>query len=367
MPQRPEDQINTRIFLPEEELEGAEADVEIEIDLDAEASGSSPQAAAHASFDDALEAIEQGSIELGTLTGLSDLSREQVQQLADIWNELPAEARAPIAEHAFVLGDDDLMLDFMRFFEFAVNDESIAVRQYAARGLAAYDDPDLVPALIRLATTDVSDDVRVAAIESLGSFADMEEFGMLDEETGAEVRRTLAGILSDDAAPGRLRASALEAVAVISGHRAILDAIQGFFDSGDAELRIGSIRAMARSVNPRWQPLLEATLRSADPDERQEAVSALGAYEDEALVPLLTRVAREDREISVRLEAIQTLGLIGGRTALRELETLRGHASDDEIEAIDEAIMDAAQNIDQDEEIDDEDDSLDAELRRLDM
>jgi HEAT repeat protein len=256
----------------------------------------------------------------------------------------------------------------MRFFAFALNDESTAVRQYAARGLAAYDDSDLVQPLIRLTSTDISDDVRVAAIESLGSFADMDEFGMLDEDTGAEVRQTLVDILSDDAAPGRLRASALEAVAVMSGHRPILDAIQGFFDSGDAELRIGSIRAMARSVNPQWQSLLEATLRSADPDERQEAVSALGAYEDEALVPLLTRVAREDREISVRLEAIQTLGLIGGKSALRELETLREHASDDEIDAIDEAIVEAAQSIDQDEEIDDEDDdSFEAELRRLGM
>jgi HEAT repeat protein len=363
MSQRPDDEINARMYLPEEEPDTAEADNDDGFDLDAETAA---EELAHASFDDALAAIEQGSIELGMLSGLSDLSREQVEQLADIWNELPADARASIAEHAYVLGEDDLLLDFMRFFSFALDDESSAVRQYAARGLAAYDDSELIQPLIRLAATDISDDVRVAAIESLGSFADMEEFGMLDEASGAEVREILVDILSDDAAPRQLRASALEAVAVISGNRAILDAIERFFVSGDAELRIGSIRAMARSVNPIWQPLLEATLRSVDPDERQEAVSALGAYEDEALVTLLTRVAREDREVTVRLEAIQTLGSIGGRNALRELETLREHASDDEIDAIDEAIVEAAQSIDQDEEPDDEeDDSIDAELRRL--
>ena len=361
MSQRPDDEINARMYLPEEELDGPDGDGEL--DLDAEASAA--READHASFDDALAAIEEGSIELQTLTGLSDLSREQVEQLADIWRELAAEARASIAEHAYVLGEDDLLLDFMRFFTFALDDESSAVRQFAARGLAAYDDAGLVEPLRRLATTDISDDVRIAAVEALGSFADMEEFGMLDAATGAEVTQALFAIVADAAATRLLRASALEAVAVISGDERIQETIQRFFDADEVELRLGAIRAMARSVNPRWRPVLEATLRSPDPDARQEAVAALGAYDDEALVPLLTLVAREDREIDVRLEAVQTLGQIGGRTALRELETLREHASDDEIDAIDDAMAEAAQSIDPDEEPDDGDDDIDAELRRL--
>jgi len=359
MPQRPDDEINARMYLPEEELDEAGANGAIDLDAQERAA----RQAAHAAFEDALQAIEEGSIELRTLTGLSDLSRDQIAQLADIWSELPAQARASIAEHAYVLGEDDLLLDFMRFFAFALNDDASAVRQYAARGLAAYDDSALIPPLIRAATTDISDDVRVAAVEALGSFADMEEFGMLDAATGAEVRRTLLGILASEDAPEQLRASALEAVAVISGDPEILAAIERFAGADDSELRLGGIRAMARSVNPRWQPLLEATLRSPDPDARQEAVRALAAYDDEALVPMLTLVAREDREIVVRLDAIQALGQIGGTTALRELETLREHASDDEIDAVDEAIVEAAESIDQDDG--GEDDDLDAELRRL--
>jgi hypothetical protein len=365
MPQRPEDDdaINARFFLPEKELDADEVDIAVDLDAEIAAAGED-----RATFEEALAAIEEGSIELQTLSGLSDLSRSQVEQLADTWRELPADARETIAEHAFVLGEDDLLLDFMRFFRFTLGDEASAVRQYAARGLAAYDDPELIEPLLMAATTDVSDDVRLAAVEALGSFMDMVEFQVLEAVVGERLRGALMAMVDDASLPLSLRAGALESVAVLSRDEASLGAIQRFHDGDDAEMRLGSLRAMGRSANPRWQPILEADIRGIEPDQRQEAIRALGAYDDEALVPLLTLVAREDREMMVRLEAVQSLGIIGGANAVRELRTLREYASEDEIEAIDDAIAEASQDLDLDDEPDDLDDghaSLDDELRRL--
>lgn len=362
MPRRPEDgdESNARFFLPEEELDAHEVDGDVDLDAELASAGED-----RATFEEALAAIEDGSIELQTLSGLSDLSREEVGQLADTWRELPTAARETVVEHAFVLGEDDLLLDFMRFFRFALADEASAVRQYAARGLAAYDDPELIQPLLEAATTDVSDDVRLAAVEALGTFMDMVEFRVLDAPVGVQLRNALMTMVDDAALPLSLRAGALEAVAVLSGDEAILEAIQRFHDDGDTEMRHGSLRAMGRSANLRWLPLLEAEIRNVEPDQRQEAIRALSAYDDEALVPLLTLVAREDREMMVRLEAVQALGIIGGANALRELQTLREYASDDEVEAIDDAIAEAAQDLQTDDLDDDDHTSIDDELRRL--
>jgi hypothetical protein len=297
--------------------------------------------AQYASFDEALEAIRGESLEVTSLTGFSDISRNEVRRLAGIWHELPVESRVTIADHVHTLGQEDLFLDFMRFFRLLLDDDSAAVRQIVATGLAPYDDESLIEPLTKHATADVDDDVRVAAMESLGTFVTLGEFGMLEPKTMKNLRQVLLRSVEDAKAPVRLRAAALAGIAVNSDDNRIQEVIEAFYTSGDSDLRMGAIQAMGRSANPLWIPLLETTLRSADPDERQASARSLGTYDDPAVVPMLTMLAREDQEMPVRLEAIQALGTVGGRNALHSLQTLREHVSDDEIEAVDAAIAEA--------------------------
>lgn len=297
--------------------------------------------ARYATFDQAIEAVEGGWLEPSILTGFSDLSRNDVRRLRNVWRALPDESRVTIAEHALAMGEQDLLLDFMRFFGVLLDDDLAAVRQVAATGLAPYDDEALIGPLTKRATIDPDEDVRVAAMASLGTFMTLGEFGMLDNRTINSLRNVLLTAVRDTSASTRLRAAALAGASVDSEDREIKEAIGEFFASGDAELRIGAIHAMGRSVDGHWLPLLETTLRSSDPDERQVAARSLGSYEDRSVVPMLTMVAREDREMPVRLEAIQALGTVGGRHALQSLQTLREHVSDDEVELVDAAIAEA--------------------------
>jgi hypothetical protein len=297
--------------------------------------------AQYASFDEALEAICGESLEVTSLTGFSDITRNEVRRLTLVWDELPVESRVTIADHVHALGQEDLFLDFMRFFRLLLDDDSAAVRQIAATGLAPYDDESLIEPLTKHATADADDDVRVAAMESLGTFVMLGEFGMLEPRTMKNLRQVLLRSVGDVRAPVRLRAAALAGIAVNSEDNQIQEAIEAFYTSGDSDLRMGAIQAMGRSANPLWIPLLESTLRSSDPDERQASAKSLGTYDDPAVVPMLTMLAREDQEMPVRLEAIQALGTVGGRNALHSLQTLREHVSDDEIEAVDAAIAEA--------------------------
>ena len=331
---------NDGIGMPFFSLADQDGSVNEPFDLEEEAFAELEEAQ-YASFEEALEAIRGESLEVTSLTGFSDITRNEARRLASVWRELPAESRVTIADHVHALGQEDLFLDFMRFFRLLLDDDSAAVRQIAAAGLAPYDDESLIEPLTRHATVDADDDVRVAAMESLGTFVTLGEFGMLEPRTMKNLRQVLLKSVVDVRAPVRLRAAALAGIAVNSEDSQIQEAIEAFYASGDTDLRMGAIQAMGRSANPLWIPLLESTLRSSDPDERQASAKSLGTYDDPAVVPMLTMLAREDQEMPVRLEAIQALGTVGGRNALHSLQTLREHVSDDEIEAVDAAIAEA--------------------------
>lgn len=336
MPRQPEpqDEINTHMYRldGEGDLPDEPADIEEAAYLDLEEMQ-------YASFEEALEAIQEDSLEPFVLTGFSDITRKQVHDLRRVWSGIAdADARRVIADHVIALGLDDVRLDFMRFFRVLLDDASAAVRQIAAAGLEPYDDPALIDPLIALANDDPSEDVRLAAIETLGSFSMLAEFEMLDRKDQQALRKSLMGLATDAKTGSRLRAAALVSASADSETPKIRETIAGHFASGDPDLRLGAVKAMGRAYAPEWLGILESMLRSADTDERQAAVQSLSQYGDESVVPMLTQIAREDLEMPVRLEAIAALGTQGGRAALHSLNTLREYVSDDEIEAVDLAI-----------------------------
>ena len=343
MPRHPEpqDEINTAMYRidGEGDLPDEPADIEESAYLELEETQ-------YASFEEALEAIQEDSLEPNVLTGFSDITRKQVHDLRRVWDGIAEEeARRIIADHVIALGIDDVRLDFMRFFRVLLDDPSAAVRQIAADGLEPYDDPSLIDPLVALAKADPSEDVRLAAIETLGSFSMLAEFEMLDRKDQLTLRKTLMGLATDSTADPRLRAAALVSASADSETPKIRETIAEHFGSGDPDLRLGAVKAMGRAYAPEWLGILESMLRSVDPDERQAAVLSLSQYGDESVVPMLTQIAREDLEMPVRLEAIAALGTQGGRAALHSLNTLREYVSDDEIEAVEMAIAEVEEFI----------------------
>ncbi len=313
---------------------------ELPVDADPkEAAYADLEEVSYASFGEAIDAIQEDSLEPAVLTGFTDITRKDVHELRRVWNGIDdAEARRTIAEHVAALGMADVRLDFMRFFRVLLDDASAAVRQVAAASLEPYDDPALIDPLIAMAQGDEDQDARQAAIEALASFTTMADFDMLEPKDQQRLRKALLGLFNDTSLSPRLRAAALVSVSADSETPKVRETIAAAFDSGDPDLRLGALKAMGQASAPEWIGLLEGMLRSTDVDERQAAVQSLSQYGDESVVPMLTQVAREDQEMPVRLEAIAGLGEIGSRAALHNLNTLREYVSDDELEAVDLAI-----------------------------
>ncbi len=322
------------------------------LDLDEEEVADQP------SFEEALEAIQGDTLEPAALQGFSDISRNEARQLAQVWSTLPEETRVTVADHVNALGAEDILLDFMRFFRVLLDDTSVTVRASAVEGLSNHEDESLIGPLSDLATSDPDEDVRLAAIEALGTFTTMAEFDIIEPKVVRPVFRQLMKIAGDARQPERLRSAAL-VTAAIRGDDQVNKAISAFHASGDSDLRVGALQAMGRSGADRWLPMLEAALRSSDADEREAAAGALGNFDDPA-VPMLTMLVREDREAAVRLEAIQSLGIIGGRKALDSLRELSKNVSDDEAEAVADAMVQAEalvglEESDEDDEFEDDD------------
>lgn len=307
-----------------------------------------------ATFEEAIDAIQEDSLEPQVLTGFSDITRKQVHELRKVWLAIEEEdARRTIADHVSALALDDIRLDFMRFFRVLLEDPAASVRQVAAAGLEPYDDPALIQPLIEAATGDPDEDVRHAAVETLGSFAMLAEFEMLEPKIHQALRKTLVGIATDPANAPRLRAAALVSVSVDTATPNLVETIQEHYDSGEPDLRIGALRAMGRAGGD-WVGLLERAIRSNDADEREAAATSLGQFEGENVVPMLTMLAREDVEMPVRVAAIEALAAHGGRAAQQSLQTLREYVSDDELDVVDAAIAEVEEFIAIEEGADDE-------------
>lgn len=291
-------------------------------------------------FEAALDAIREDTVEPVMLAGFSGMDRNQVRQLRPVWAALPDEARRTIADHVLMLGMDDVLRDFQRFYRLMIDDPLPEVREAGANGLAMDEDEDLIEPLLRLMARDPETRVRVAAAHALATYTTLGEFMELPDTIVRQMRNALMRIVSADALSPELRAAALASAAVQSGDKEIEQAVEQFAKSDDSELQLGAYQAMGRSGSKIWIKRLDAASRSDDPEIRGQVARSLGAFEDE-VIPILTMLVREDTEASVRADAIEALGRVGGKRALDALEKLRPFVSDDQREMVDDAIEEA--------------------------
>jgi HEAT repeat protein len=162
------------------------------------------------------------------------------------------------------------------------------------------------------------------------------ELDDLDEESTGRLRTVLPGVVADEAQAPGVRAAALAALGYFSDVTIAEQLATGF---SDPALRLGGVRGMGRSADPRWTERLMPVLGSDDPQLREEAARALGEIEDErAVTPLVELV--DDSTLSVRLAVIHALGQIGGEDA-REALLYLAEAQDDAVrEAAEHALED---------------------------
>src|SRR5579859_2671371 len=281
-----------------------------------------------------LSIAEQGALSQEEVDTLSVLDGADLARFTAVWAALPAGARARLIRVLHRAAETRLRLDFNALNHLALEDADPQVRLAGVQSAIEDRSPALLKKLLELVSTDESVDVRFAAAEDLARFTLLGELEDLAPDVTQDLKQRLLRVVRDENQTHRVRGSALAALGYFSDADSARELATGF---SDPILRLGAVRAMGRTADPRWTDRLMPVLGSDDPQLRLEAARALGELEDErAPTPLVDLL--EDPEPDVQLAVIQALGQIGGEDA-REALLFLAEASDDQLrEAADKAL-----------------------------
>ena len=252
------------------------------------------------------------------LYALSDLPRQHLPDLQEVWDVLSSERKQDVVRTMVELSESMIDVDFSLLHRSWLQDEDADVRRLAVEGLWETEDLWLVGSLMRLVGTDPAPAVRAAAATSLGRFVLRGEIGLLDAAVAGRVEQALLAAYFAPEEPLGVRRRALEALAY-SGEAGIGDLIETAYYEGEEDLRLSALFAMGRSADRRWRSIVIDELDSVSPAMRYEAAVACGELElRDAVMPLARLVEDTDREVCT--VAIEALGKIGGAEALEVLE-----------------------------------------------
>ncbi len=258
---------------------------------------------------------------------LSDLSQADLDQLQKTWPTVAPRRRQALLEDIADLSEDDYMLDFSGIGWLALKDIEPVVRALGIRSLAEYEQPELVPILMKLVEKDSDVNVRSEAARAFGPFVYMGEVEELPEKTLHEIEECLLKIVNgNDAAMVRRRA--LESLG-FSSREEVDPLIKGAYETNNKEWLISALLAMGRSSNPQWSEQVIGKLDDARPAVQAEAVSAAGELELHDTLPRLKRLLRAEDD-GVRSAAVWSLSQLGGEGVRDALEALLDKTDDDE-------------------------------------
>ncbi len=94
--------------------------------------------------------------------------------------------------------------------------------------------------------------------------------------------------------------------------------------SEDDQLKVTALRSISRQNADKAIPAIEKVIEEeSNPALRFEAVRQLRRFlDDERVVPILGKVAKDDKNVDVRKKAIYLLGKSGDKRAVKILEEL---------------------------------------------
>jgi HEAT repeat protein len=259
----------------------------------------------------------------------------RLAQFHSAWERFGAKRRHSILLQLGELANSKIELSFEAINRFALEDPDPPSRAQAIGNLWESEDPQLARQLLDMLRTDQAAEVRKAAAGGLGSFVLLAETEVLAEQLRLEIEQGLLNAVRSDPS-SEVREGCLQALG-FSTREEVPELIEQAYSSGEGSSLRAALRAMSRSADSRWAPLVMAKLQDPEPDTRFVAVQAAGELDireaSEELVDLL-----EDVDDRIRRAAIWSLSQVGGSIATATLEQLQESASDSEAQLIQDAI-----------------------------
>ncbi|MDP8925242.1 MAG: HEAT repeat domain-containing protein [Chloroflexota bacterium] len=289
---------------------------------------------------DTLRAGEPLSNEL--LTALSHLERGELAAFGQVWSRLEPDRRLELLGRLTASERANLRQDFNAIYGLALADPDPAVRRAAVESVVEDEGARLLARLIDLASNDPDSDVRRAALTCLAPFALRAELGEIGDEWRPSLERCLLAVVRAAGADIAQRREALASLGYLDSD-AVAEEIRRAF--ADPELRQVAVKAMGRTANPGWLPLLRQEARAKDVELRREVAVAAGEVADQRASKFVVDML-DDPSLDVRLAAIAALGQIGGDEARDGLI----YALEDKRDAVREAAQEALSTLESDED-----------------
>ena len=272
--------------------------------------------------------------------GLSDLTSDELKAVLPIWNRLSAVVKHRLLSALNEASEAMFELGFREIAMLSLGDESSFVRAKAIDLLWTDESAETMQKLMRLAESDPDVKIRSRALESLGSFILLGEYGDIPADLSAQAQALTCAIHKNMSEPVEVRRRALEALAN-SSHAEVEQLILAAYADGNHELRTGALFAMGRTCNQIWRDQLLNELDNDNNEYLYEAIRACGQIQVADSVQRIGEFAlSEDQEI--QLVAIWSLGEIGGRHAFEILARLEENVADEDLAATIDEALDAA-------------------------
>ncbi len=272
--------------------------------------------------------------------GLSDLRPEDRGPIVARWRAL-----SPALKHKVLGALNDASeamfeLSFSEIATLSLEDESALTRAKAVELLWTDESPETMRRLMELAADDRDHTVRSKAVESLGRFILLGEYGDMPAEISQQAQELALRLHLDDSLPIELRRRGLEALSN-SSHPQVNALIRAAYANESQDLKLGALFAMGRTCNPIWGDIVLDELNSRDSEYVYEAARACGQLQLKESVRAIAELALGDDE-EIQMMAIWALGEIGGKPAFEVLSGLAEMNEDETLEAVIDEALDAA-------------------------
>ena len=232
---------------------------------------------------------------------------------------------------------DEYNEEHIKVLEILLEDEDPDVRAGAAMAIWNYPEVHFIDKLFDLALNDPVQGVRSQAIKTLGRYiyeGSVNEYDFFSSDPFADVlapdlpledflrvKNFLINVFRNEGLPLESRRYAVEALGFLTDPE-VLEIIEEAYNYPDVQMKVSAIFAMGRNSHHRWGPIILKEINSDIYDVRYEAVKAAGEASVEEAVPYLVEIALNEKDKDMRMEAIWSLGLIGGEEARNTLSRL---------------------------------------------